>query len=93
MSFLKKLFGGGENKGSQSAAAVEHEGYRIVATPQKEGGNYRVCGTISKEIDGEIKEHTLIRADTLPSLDAAVEMTISKAKQVIAEQGEKLFRS
>ena len=57
MSFLKKLFGGGagnDNSGKAKAgAAVEHEGYLITPAPQKEGGQYRLAGTISMEIDGE----------------------------------------
>lgn len=91
MSFLKKLFGGG-GENTIKVEPIEHKGYLIVAAPMHEGGQFRVCGTITKDIDGELKEHTLIRADTLPSLEAASEMTIRKAKQVIDEQGDRLFR-
>lgn len=73
------------------AAEIEHEGYRIVATPMPEGSDFRICGVISKEIGGDVKEHRFIRADLLPSLEAANEMTIVKAKQIIKEQGERLF--
>ena len=93
MSFLKKLFGGGEGgKPEAPAAEMEHEGYRIVATPQKEGEQFRIHGTISKEIGGETKSHTLIRADLFPSRDEAVTHTFRKAKLVISEQGDGLFR-
>ena len=91
MSFLKKLFGGGRAKSAQPVAEIEHEGYRIVATPMGEGNEFRICGLISKEIDGEVKEHKFIRADMLPSLDTASELTIAKAKQIIEEQGERIF--
>ena len=90
MSFFKKLFGGGGVK-TAKAEPVEHNGYLIVAAPMNEGGQFRVCGKITKDIDGEQKEHTLIRADTLPSLEAATEMTVRKAKQVIDEQGDRIF--
>lgn len=93
MSFLKKLFGGGST-GEVKAAnleEIEHEGYKIVTSPIAEGSNFRVCGTISKEVDGEVKSHQLIRADTLPDAQAASEMTIRKAKQMIKEQGDRLF--
>lgn len=94
MSFLKKLFGGGgsENDAPSVAEALEYKGFQIAATPQKDGGQYRLCGTISKDVDGEHKEHKLIRADLFPSADDCSEVTIRKAKQVIDEQGDKLFR-
>lgn len=94
MSFLKKLFGGGDGGsggGSGPVAEADHEGFHIVVTPQKDGGQYRLCGVISKEIGGETKEHTLIRADLFTGIDDCTEATIRKAKQVIDEQGDKLF--
>ena len=92
MSFFKRLFGG--NDAAQAAkpvAEAEHKGFQIVATPQPEGGQYRLHGVISKEIDGETKTHTLIRADLFPDADQCAEVTIRKAKQVIDEQGDRLF--
>lgn len=91
MSFLKKLFGGGNNQAKTKVEPVEYKDCFIVASPMKDGGQFRVCGKITKEINGEEKEHTLIRADTLPSLEQANEMTIRKAKQVIDEQGDSIF--
>lgn len=90
MSFLKKLFGGA-SKQSVKAEPIEHNGYFIEPAPMNEGGQYRVYGIITKEVDGVVKEHKLIRADTLPSLEQANEMTVKKAKQVIAEQGLSIF--
>lgn len=96
MSFLKKLFGGGagnDNAGQASASAsVEHEGYQITPTPMKEGGQYRLAGTISIDVDGETKSHQFIRADLFPSADECSEACIRKAKQVIKEQGMGIFR-
>ncbi len=43
-------------------------------------------------MDGTVKSHTLIRADTLGDLEGANEASISKAKQVIDEQGDRIFR-
>lgn len=94
MSFFKKLFGGGASAGSASsgpAAEVEHEGYLIRATPMKEGGQFRVCGVITKEIGGEMREHRLIRADMFASAEDAAQATVRKAKQVIKEQGDNIF--
>lgn len=97
MSFFKKLLGLGDKPSGASgswekpAEAEEHEGFRIVAHPVKEGGQYRLAGTISKEVGGEVKEHKLIRADLFTSLDEANSFTVIKAKQVIKEQGERMF--
>jgi hypothetical protein len=93
MSFWKKLFGGGGEKGAEAPAAepVQHKGFTITATPFQEAGQYQTCGVITKEIDGEVKSHRFIRADRFASLDDAVETTIRKARQVIDEQGERIF--
>lgn len=98
MSFLKKLFGlggSGEGGGEAPAAAAEaqeHEGFRIRATPYKEGGQFQLCGVISKEIDGALCEHRFIRADRFASLEDAVQMTFMKARQIIDQQGERIFQ-
>ena len=38
-----------------------------------------------------MKEHRFIRADRYPSLDVATEIALSKARQIIDEQGDGLF--
>lgn len=95
MSFLKRLFGGG---GSSEAAAesapvkqVEHKGFQIRATPYKTDGQYQTCGTISKEIGGEVKEHKFIRADRFASVDDAADVAIRKGIQMVDEQGDRIF--
>lgn len=89
MSFLSKLFGGGA---ASEPEAETYEGFSISAVPEKEGGRYRVGAMIEKEVDGEKKVHHLIRADVLESLDEAKDVSIRKAKQMIDEQGDRLFR-
>ncbi len=91
MSFFKKLFGGGTAATAPAAEPQDYKGFTIRPTPFQEGGQYQTCGVISKEIDGTLKEHKLIRADRFPSLDDATETTIRKARQVIDEQGERIF--
>ena len=92
MSFLKKLFGGGSGKASSGPVSdFIHEGFNVQTTPMKEGDQYRLCAKISKELNGEIKTHTLIRADIFASSDQASDAAIIKAKQVIKEQGERIF--
>ena len=72
--------------------AVEYEGYRIRPTPYRRQGQYQTCGIIEKAVAGEAKEHRFIRAELHPSREAAIEFSIAKAKQIIDEQGERLFR-
>ena len=92
MSFLKKLFGGGGGaKAAAATEAVEHDGYLIYPEPVAEGGEHRIAGRIEREIGGERKVHAFQRADRFASRDTAVEMTVSKARQIIREQGERLF--
>lgn len=92
MSFFKKLFGGGEGRPEEvKADPVEYKGYRIVPTPFQEEGQFQTCGVISREIDGEIREHRFIRADRFASKEDAVDTSLRKAKQVIDEQGDQIF--
>ena len=93
MSFWKKLFGGGAAaKEEPPLDPVEYKGYVIRPAPFVEGGQYQTCGTIAKEVDGEMKEHRFIRADRFASKDDAVDITLRKARQLIDEQGERIFR-
>jgi hypothetical protein len=95
MSFLKNLFGLGGKGAEESAPAtvseVEHKGFKIRATPFKEAGQYQTCGVISKEVGGVQKEHKFIRADRFPAIETAAEIAISKGKQIVDEQGERIF--
>jgi hypothetical protein len=87
---LSRLFGGG---GAQAAAeAVEYEGYLIRPAPFASKGQYQTCGTIEKELGGELKQYQFIRAEAHPSRDQAIEFSIAKAKQIIDEQGDRIFR-
>lgn len=90
MSILSKLFGGG-GASKPTAEPTKHEGFTIYPEPIPEGGQFRVAARIEKEIDGETKVHRLIRADTISDEQAAVEASTAKAKQLIEEQGERLF--
>ena len=94
MSILKKLFGGGGGNGTaanEAAAETVIAGVKVVATPMPEGGQFRLCAVLSKEIGGEVREHRLIRADLFASRDEAASAAFRKAERVIAEQGDALF--
>ena len=89
-----KLFGGGKGGDSgapEAAEAVEYNGYTIIAAPLKEGSQYKTAGTISREVDGQIKSTRFIRADNHADRQSAVTHAEGKARQIIDEQGEGMF--
>ena len=90
--FLKKLFGGGGGGArTHEAPPEQYNGYTIVASPRQDGGIWRVMGSIRKEIDGEVRTHEFIRADTSADPEGAVSLTLHKAKRLVDEQGDRLF--
>ena len=94
MSLWKKLFGGGDATAASEPPldAVEYQGFVIRPAPFVEGGQYQTCGIITRQIGDETKEHRFIRADRFVSKEDAVEVTLRKARQLIDEQGERIFR-
>ena len=95
MSFLRKLLGLSAAPGKPAEAvgkSIEHNGFTIRAAPYMEGGQYQLCGVISKEIGGEMKEHRFIRADRAASLDDITEMALAKGRQMVDQQGERIFK-
>ena len=91
MSIFSALFGRGGGKTAKAAEAVDYKGYVIRAAPYKNDGHYQTAGTIEREIGGVRQEHGFIRADAYASYDDAVAFTLSKARQIIDLQGEKIF--
>lgn len=71
--------------------SLEHKDFLIIATPYSEGGQYQVCGVISKTIDGEVKEYRFVRADRCPGIEDAASIALNKGRQIIDEQGERIF--
>ena len=89
MSILSRLFGkGGSEKGVEP---VDYEGFLIYPEPEGAGSQYRLRARIEKEIGGETKSYTLIRADMLESREVAETVSVDRAKRVIDEQGDRLF--
>ena len=93
MSFLKKLFGGGSKESASAGPKrqLEYNGFVISATPYKEGGQWQTCGTLTKTIDGAVKEHRFIRADRFADEEAAADHAILKGQQIIDQLGERCF--
>ena len=90
MSILSRLFGKPDNISAEATNSEDYNGYRITPASQKEGSVWRLAARIERASDGKV--HELIRADTLQSKDEADAAALAKAKQVIDEQGDGLFR-
>lgn len=90
MSILSKLFGGGG--GSESGPEPEvYNDFRIFPEPKSDSGGYRIAGRIEKEIGGEMKSQSFLRADICQGREEADRLSVLKAKQIIDEQGDRLF--
>jgi hypothetical protein len=92
MSFWSKLFGGGgdADTGGEPASAgpgEDYKGFTIRYVAMAAGSEFQLSGKIEK--DG--KEHTFIRADRFGSKQDAQSATLAKGRQIIDEQGEKVF--
>ncbi len=93
MSWLRSIFG---NKSPQTAettkaAQRDYKGFTLAAAPIKEGGQYRLAGVITKEIDGVMREHRFVRADVFSSIDEAEEFALRKAELIVDQSGDKIF--
>ncbi len=96
---IKSIFGAGSGgddsaagKSSQDVEATEeYQGFTIEAAPIKEGGQFRTAGFISKEVDGTTKRAPFIRADNSTDKTQAISHSLSKGKQIIDEQGDRLL--
>jgi hypothetical protein len=97
-SILKGLWnrlagGGGAGEHEEPAAeAVEYKGFRIRPAPYSAKGGFQTAGVIEKEFETGTKEHRFVRAETHPSKDEAATFAITKGKQIIDEQGDRIFR-
>ncbi len=93
MSFLSRLFGGQDtgNGDSKPAAEEEYKGFVIKAVPTAVGGEHQLAGTIEKELGGQLRLHRFVRADRLATRDEAASRALAKGRQLIDEQGDKLF--
>jgi hypothetical protein len=70
---------------------IEYKGCRIRPTPYGTNGQYQTAGVIERDPPDGVKEHRFVRADTHQNRDDAIEFTISKAKQMIDLQGDRMF--
>ena len=86
LSRLMSMFGGGSAETARKEAEPrEYEGFRIYATPIREGAQFRLAGRIEKDFDGETRVRNFIRADIFTSEADALEFTFRKAEQIIGQ--------
>ena len=91
---LRGLFGGSGAAGlAATGEPVEYRGYRITPAPERQPSGWNTAGVIAKTFDDGIKEQRFIRVDTHSSRDDAIAFSITKAQQIIDEQGDRLFRA
>ena len=89
MSLFSRLFGGKSGGAAEADAdpPEEYKGFRITPRPIPENGQFRVSALIER--DG--RSHELIRADTMASREDALAISLAKARQMIDQQGARLF--
>ncbi len=89
LNWLKKAFAGGAQgeAASVKGEATEYKGYTITPTPIAEGGQYRVSGVIEKAE----QSHTFIRSDLVAGQEAACDFSVTKAKLIIDQLGDRIF--
>jgi hypothetical protein len=73
------------------APATEYKGYRIRPAPYRNNGLFQTAGIIEKDTPEGVKAHRFVRADTHHSREDAVAFALSKAKQIIDLQGDRIF--
>ena len=93
-SFFSKLFGGGAGENAAvpvSSEPVAYEGFFSRANPKPEGGQWRLAGEVIQETDSGPLTREFVRADVFVSREEAEDFSIRKGKQIIDEQGKRLF--
>ncbi|MCG6228656.1 HlyU family transcriptional regulator [Vibrio furnissii] len=91
MGLFSRLFGGKSENQIEVVQPVEYKGFLIYQEPISEGGQYRIAGRITKEVDGELQTHRFIRSDVVPSKDDAKELMLKKAQMFIDQMAGKIF--
>ncbi len=93
---IKRLSGaaraGDDVGGGKHGRPQEYNGFVIQAAPIQDGSQWLTAGVISKKIGEEQKEHQFIRADTHASREDAEAFSLTKARLIIDEQGDRLFK-
>ncbi len=97
-SLLSRILGAltgnsAEPEAPRRGEPVPYEGLSICAAPIKEGSQWRLSGVIIKNGDEIDLERAFTRADVFYIRAEAESFSVRKGKQIIDEQGSKLFES
>ena len=93
--FFSRLFGGGASKAEDAVPDAPDEVYKDVAIraiPQSDGGQWRIAGQLTKTIDGVPITRKFMRADMMNSREQAAVASIGKAKLIIDQNGDMLWK-
>ena len=91
---LKKLFTalfGGQPTQAVDVTPTEYAGYLIYPEPMAEGGQYRLAGRITKELDGVLQTHRFIRSDLFANPADAERFMVQNAHTFIDQTGDRMF--
>ena len=98
LKFLKSIFrrsGGTSATETRNAGItgeiIEYEGFQIQPTPRQAKNGWTTEAVITREIEGELKTHHFIRADTTSDQNGAIELSVTKSKATIDQVGDRLF--
>jgi hypothetical protein len=88
-----RLFGqgGGGDADAGPGEAVEYQGFRIRAAPYASDGQYQTAGIIEKDAPDGVKTHRFVRAEKHASREDAASFALTKARQIIDQQGDRIF--
>lgn len=85
---LNALRGRGGNEPAEVADREQYCGFELQARPIREGGYWRVAGRICRANDPDGPYHDFIRVDTMASHDEVVQLSLTKARQIVDERGD-----
>ncbi|WP_210494041.1 HlyU family transcriptional regulator [Microvirga antarctica] len=86
------LFGGPKAESARPVAeATEYKGYLITPTPYPAKGQFQTAGLIERDLETGRKEHRFVRAETHASVEDASSFALAKGRQIIDEQGDRIF--
>lgn len=91
LELFKRLFSTADQPVANEPS-IEYKGYLITPSPRKVEGGFGVNAMITMGSGSEIKTHRFIRADSMGSRDACIEVTINKAKMTIDQMGDRIFK-
>ena len=90
MGLFSRIFGT-PPKQEVTIESVEYKSFLIYPNSERDGSQFRIAGTITKEINGEIKEHRFIRSDVISNKSDADKLMVHKSKMLIDQMNESIF--